>query len=240
MNRLKSKSLRLVLSFLIILGVVGGAMALTSANSTRTNVVTIGHIKLALKEEQWDRENRNNAIPGKTNEDGTPVYIKENLDKGQIFAKDPKLENIGNKPLYAYISLSIPVVEINGNRTELFEFDINPNWHSFNVDTSNAILPAETRANANVYYFYYDQVLSPNTETSVLLKDGQLKVKDISNYDYQGLDNLEILVVGYGAQSVNTDEANGDIGNTLSIKESWDELSAKYANLSLPSISTLS
>ena len=75
----KKKLILLIIAILTIIG-LGSLFAYLTDTDQKTNVFTIGSIKIELTETNWNPSNGENILPG------------------QPINKNPKINNIGNNP----------------------------------------------------------------------------------------------------------------------------------------------
>ena len=107
----KKKAIVSVLLMVAIL--ITGAFAFLSATDSKTNVFTVGNVKIKLSEE-FDT-NQNGSIE-KTNDENDEVYdaseaqvsLKGEILPGQKVIKRPYVENTGKNKAWVYITVGIP------------------------------------------------------------------------------------------------------------------------------------
>ena len=107
----KKKAIVSVLLMVAIL--ITGAFAFLSATDSKTNVFTVGNVKIKLSEE-FDT-NQNGSIE-KTNDENDEVYdasetqvsLKGEILPGQKVIKRPYIENTGKNKAWVYITVGIP------------------------------------------------------------------------------------------------------------------------------------
>ncbi len=107
----KKKAIVSVLLMVAIL--ITGAFAFLSATDSKTNVFTVGNVKIKLSEE-FDT-NQNGSIE-KTNDENDEVYdasetqvsLKGEILPGQKVIKRPYVENMGKNKAWVYITVGIP------------------------------------------------------------------------------------------------------------------------------------
>lgn len=112
----KKKAIVSVLLMVAIL--ITGAFAFLSATDSKTNVFTVGNVKIKLSEE-FDT-NQNGSIE-KTNDENDEVYdasetqvsLKGEILPGQKVIKRPYVENTGKNKAWVYITVGIPTTNSN-------------------------------------------------------------------------------------------------------------------------------
>ena len=137
----KKKKIILIISLILIIG-LGSLYAYLTSTDHKSNIFTVGSIKISLTEPNW---NPNNAI------DFLP---------GDSISKDPKINNIGKNAAYVYIKVINPMIELSNN-TEgpLFSYTVNNNWTQL-----DQIDQCGYRATT----YYYNTALNPNASTTSL------------------------------------------------------------------------
>lgn len=110
----KKKAIVSVLLMVAIL--ITGAFAFLSATDSKTNVFTVGNVKIKLSEE-FDT-NQNGSIE-KTNDENDEVYdasetqvsLKGEILPGQEIIKRPYIENTGKNKAWVYVTVGIPTAQ---------------------------------------------------------------------------------------------------------------------------------
>ena len=110
----KKKAIVSVLLMVAIL--ITGAFAFLSATDSKTNVFTVGNVKIKLSEE-FDT-NQNGSIE-KTNDENDEVYdasetqvsLKGEILPGQEIIKRPYIENTGKNNAWVYVTVGIPTAQ---------------------------------------------------------------------------------------------------------------------------------
>ena len=199
------KRAKKAVAFLLVFAIlITSAYAFLTAHQTKTNVFTVGNIRLELHEDGWENNPNVNVL----NVDGKNVdnsdYITrsklENIIPGEPITKDPMIKNVGKNPAYVFISVAMP--QVLGN--DMFTInDLSSDWVVFNTVEDGDYV---------VTYYYYNGQLAPNTDTSnlfttITLNDSAYEHLD-ENADYS------IIVNGYGAQTTAVDEW----------KEAWNKI----------------
>lgn len=109
----KQKKKAIVSVLLMVAILITGAFAFLSATDSKTNVFTVGNVKIKLSEE-FDT-NQNGSIE-KTNDENDEVYdasetqvsLKGEILPGQKVIKRPYVENMGKNKAWVYITVGIP------------------------------------------------------------------------------------------------------------------------------------
>ena len=126
---------------LIVLVVVGGVFAYLTSTDTKTNIFTLGRVKIELTE---------------------PNFVQDNaieLRPGDEIAKDPKITNIGKNSAYVYIKVINPIVNLSNGEGPLFSYTINSGW---------TMLTEVERCGYKATTYYYNTALNPNASTTTL------------------------------------------------------------------------
>jgi len=105
----KKKLLTMVLALVLIGAVgVGATLAYFTDNDSATNVVTMGHVDIELKEDAW-----------KYDKDGI-----SGVTPGQVIPKDPTITLVGDS-LDAYVRIKLEVTGFEGlNNAETYKEDV--------------------------------------------------------------------------------------------------------------------
>jgi len=148
---------------LLLVFVVGGAIAYFTDTDTKTNTFTIGNVDITLTEPAWTELNsttdaNNNNIPD----------AAEDMMPGETVAKDPTINNVSTKnPAYVFMKVEIPcskTVTTTGdtpttlNPTELFTYNTNTAWTEL---SSAAVACTDSGTATHVYYYGTSGSLTP-------------------------------------------------------------------------------
>ena len=139
-NKKVKKLILLVIAILTIIG-LGGLFAYLTDTDQKTNVFTIGSIKIELTETNWNPSNGENILPG------------------QPISKNPKINNIGNNPAYVYIKVVNPIVTLSSGEGVLFNYTINSGWTQ---------LDQVDQCGYRATTYYYNNALNPSASTTTL------------------------------------------------------------------------
>ena len=174
---MKKKNIITIFSIVIALGILitGGILAYLTDTDQKTNVFTVGSVKINLTEENWNPTSGEDILPG------------------DEISKDPKIDNVGKNSAYVYIKVEQPSVTL-ANNTEggLFDYTTNSGWTLLGTN-ANQGCPTTTSV------YYYNTALAKNTSTSTLFDS--VTVNDF--IDLNDTYPMEIVVTGYAIQSNN-------------------------------------
>lgn len=184
---------------LLLVFIVGGAIAYFTDTETKTNTFTIGSVDITLTETGWD------ALTD-TDEDGIPD-LAEDMMPGDSVTKDPLITNVSTKnPAYVFVKLEVPCTTIVAPATvseELFTYTINAGWTELTV--SNELPVACTSGGTATHVYYYGSngtltSLATNTATTnPLFNSVTLRSTLTGNEGLTGEKN--IVITGYGIQT---------------------------------------
>ncbi len=137
----KRKNITTFIIILIILVVIGGVYAYLTSTDTKTNIFTLGRVKIELTE--------SNFVPANA----------QNIRPGDQIAKDPKITNIGTNSAYVYIKVLNPLVELPNGEGPLFSYTVNSGWTQ---------LSQVDQCGYRVTTYYYNTALNANASTPTL------------------------------------------------------------------------
>ena len=141
MNNKKVKKLILLVIAILTLVGLGSLFAYLTDTDQKTNVFTIGSIKIELTETNWNSSNGQNILPG------------------QPINKDPKINNIGNNPAYVYMKVVNPIVTLSSGEGVLFNYTTNSGWTQ---------LDQVDQCGYRATTYYYNSALNPSASTTTL------------------------------------------------------------------------
>ena len=174
MKKKKSNLIVVIIVTILIFTIVGGIVAYLTDSDSKTNVFTLGKVKIKLMEDNWNPNNGMNVTPG------------------EVISKDPAIENIGSNSAYVYMKVTQPVVDLdNGEIGPLFTYSTNNGW---------TLLETKDCGNSTVSsVYYYNTALSGNSSTSKLFNN-----VTIGNYNQDTTDSIKDMVItGFAIQSSN-------------------------------------
>ena len=139
------KKLKVILPIIIILITivgVGSLLAYLTSKDHKTNIFTLGRVKIELNEANWD------------------ASLATNLKPNDSIEKDPTIKNIGRNQAYVYLKVLTPIVELmNNTEGPLFTYTPNEGWTE---------LSSINDCNYQIKTYYYNTALSPNDSTTSL------------------------------------------------------------------------
>ena len=182
-----------ILIALVIL-VTGGIFAYLSDTDHKSNIFTLGSVKISLTEPNWNQSNAQDFLPGDT------------------ITKDPKINNIGRNSAYVYIKVVNPLIELSNN-TEgpLFNYTINSGWTQLSTTDD---------CGYRITTYYYNTALNPNASTttlfnSVTIADYSSELDEIQEMTINGYGiQSSYLESGSTIQSIFTDSFSNDLSDT--------------------------
>ena len=142
------KRAKAVLSvFLVVAILIAGAYAFLSATDSKTNVFTVGNVKIEL----WEDFN------GKTYNGQQTPDPTEDIIPGQTIDKRPYIKNTGNNNAWMFMAVGVPTASDediasntfpNGVKIEVKAFGIQENYNNANtaVDTWKSYFTADKAA----------------------------------------------------------------------------------------------
>ncbi len=194
---------------LLLVFVVGGAIAYFTDTDSATNTFTIGNVDITLTEPLWTQLS-------KTEGDANLVDDAENMMPGEDVTKDPTINNVSTKnDAYVFAKVVVPCSNViatddtddTETPVELFTYTVNTGWTEL---TSEAVACTAGGTATHVYYYGTGSLTKLNkaasasapTSTSTPLFSkvtllGTLKSADIPATPA----NKEIVVTAYGIQA---------------------------------------
>jgi len=136
---------------LLLLFVVGGAVAYFTDTDSKTNTFTIGNVDIDLEETAWDAlaDDNDNDIPDDA----------EDMMPGESVTKDPVIRNLSTKnPAYVFAKVEVPCTTIVAPATtseELFVYTPNTGWTELTTTGTNAVPVACTSGGTATHVYYY-------------------------------------------------------------------------------------
>ena len=177
---------------LLLVFVVGGAIAYFTDTDSATNTFTIGNVAITLSEPDW--------VTTDSNSNGVPDAA-ENVMPGQEIPKDPTIAvDTGSNPALLFAKVEVPCV----GTTEIFDYDKGEYW----------VAIQETACTSGVATKIYALVSNPTAEATAQRmtavsagSDSTLFTKaivnNLTNADVTALQgqNLDLKVYAYGIQA---------------------------------------
>ena len=187
---------------LLLVFVVGGAIAYFTDTDTKTNTFTIGNVDITLTETGWD------ALPD-TNNNDIPDAAEDMLP-GESVTKDPLINNVSTKnPAYVFAKVEVPCTTIVApavTSEELFTYTVNAGWTEL---TTAQVACTSGGTATHVYYYGTNGTLTelakaadastPTSTTNPVFSSITLLSTLKGNEGLTG--NKEVVVTGYGIQT---------------------------------------
>ena len=178
---------------LLLVFLVGGAIAYFTDTDTATNIFTIGNVDITLTEPNWSTTDEDsNGVPD----------ASQDLMPGQTIAKDPTIQNVStSNPAYVFAKVEVPCTTATSpaTPTEFFTYTLNSGW----TELSSAAVACTSGGTATHVYYYG----SGSTLTSLAAQASTAAVFNnvtlLSNLNgTEGVTgNKNIVVTGYGIQT---------------------------------------
>ena len=170
----KRKNIITLIAIFVAVGILitGGILAYLTDTNQKTNVFTVGSIKINLTEANWNSTNGQDIIPG------------------DVISKDPKIDNVGKNSAYVYMKVEQPNVTLSTGEGPLFDYTPNTGWTLLGTN-QNQGCPTTTSV------YYYNTALSSNSSTTTLFDE--VTINDFT--DLTDTYPMEIVVTGYAIQS---------------------------------------
>ena len=210
----KRKIIITFIIILIILVAVGGVFAYLQDTDHKTNIFTLGRVKIELTESNFVEANAQDVRPG-----------------DQI-AKDPKITNIGRNSAYVYIKVINPIVNLSNGEGPLFSYTVNSGWTQ---------LDEVEQCGYRATTYYYNTALNPNASTPTLFNTVTLnnysndsdpnQVLDLYGYAIQS----SYLASGSTITSIFTSTFKSDVSDTNEKCNSATDCSNNTAYTTIPS-----
>ena len=142
------KKLKIFLSIILVIVVLigtGTLLAYLTSKDHKSNIFTLGRVKIELNEANWD------------------ASLATNLKPNDSIEKDPTIKNIGRNQAYVYLKVITPIVELmNNTEGPLFNYTTNQGWTE---------LSSIEDCNYQIKTYYYNTALSPNDSTPALFDE---------------------------------------------------------------------
>lgn len=194
----KSKTI-LAAVVLLLVFVVGGAIAYFTDTDTKTNTFTIGSIDITLTETGWDAlaDTNSNDIPD----------VAENMLPGQSVTKDPVINNVSTKnAAYVYAKVEVPCTTIVApavSSEELFTYTVNSGWTELTISNELPVACTDGGTATHVYYYGSNGTLtslaSGASTSAAVFSSVTLRSTLKGNEGLTG--QKQIVITGYGIQT---------------------------------------
>ena len=190
----KTKLTIICIIIAIVILVTGGVFAYLTSTDHKSNIFTVGSIKISLTEPNWNPSSAQDFLPGDS------------------ISKDPKINNIGRNSAYVYLKVVNPLIELSNN-TEgpLFNYTTNTGWTQLSTTDD---------CGYRITTYYYDTALNPNASTaslfnSVTIADYSSELDEIQEIaiNAYGIQS-NYLESGSTIQSIFTDSFSNDLSDT--------------------------
>lgn len=174
----KKKLLTMILA-LVLIGVVGvgATLAYFTDNDSATNIVTMGHVNIELKEDAWTY-----------GEDGIT-----GVTPGQVIEKDPTITLVGDS-LDAYVRIKLVVTGFEGvENADVYKEDVLEN-----------LVLGEGWKKVGDYYYYGSELTKDNASTTALFEKVTIPVEwtnDIAKATF----NIEVYAEAIQADNLADD-----------------------------------
>lgn len=174
----KKKLLTMILA-LVLIGVVGvgATLAYFTDNDSATNIVTMGHVNIELKEDAWTY-----------GEDGIT-----GVTPGQEIEKDPTITLVGDS-LDAYVRIKLVVTGFEGVE----------NADAYKEDVLENLVLGEGWKKVGDYYYYGSELTKDNASTTALFEKVTIPVEwtnDIAKATF----NIEVYAEAIQADNLADD-----------------------------------
>ena len=187
----------LCISIALVILVTGGIFAYLSDTDHKSNIFTLGSVKISLTEPNWNPSNAQDFLPGDS------------------ITKDPKINNIGRNSAYVYLKVVNPLIELSNN-TEgpLFNYTTNTGWTQLSTTDD---------CGYRITTYYYNTALNPNTTTtslfnSVTIADYSSELDEIQEMTINGYGiQSSYLESGSTIQSIFNDTFSSNRSDTSTI-----------------------
>ena len=190
---MKKKKTILSAIVLLLVFIVGGAVAYFTDTDNATNTFTIGNVDITLTEPNWSTtDSDSNGVPD----------ASQDLMPGQTIAKDPTINNVSTtNPAYVFAKVEVPCTTAESPATpaELFSYTLNSGW----AELSSAAVACTSGGSAtHVYYYGSGSTLTSvaaQASTAAVFSNVTLLNTLTGNEGLTG--NKNIVVTGYGIQT---------------------------------------
>lgn len=204
-------SISLVLSIAILIGIT--LAFLIKNTESRANIFTFGNAEIDLTEEKWDKLKPEDKV----------LYPNKEI------TKDPKVKNTGETPIYIYIEVQVPYVQVRTVEQEILS---NPEVHklfSYTVNDGWEMIESSTNSEETIItevYAYTAKILKPDEITNTLFDN--VKYLNILEGELKAGTQIDMLIKAYAIQS----EYLNEQGETIKDKicSAYEKYKAEVAN----------
>ncbi len=202
---MKKKKTFLAAIVLLLVFVVGGAVAYFTDTETKTNIFTIGGVDITLTEDGWDAltDANDNDIPDDA----------EDMMPGESVTKDPTVNNISTKnPAFVFVKVEVPCTTIVAPATtseEIFTYSVNAGWTELTVANELPVACTSGGTATHVYYYGSNGTLTtlakaasasaPTSTTNPVFSTITLRSTLKGNEGLTG--QKQVVITGYGIQT---------------------------------------
>ena len=196
---MKKRKTTILIAFAAVLAILGitCSLAFYVASTDTRNLITFGNLELKINETELDSQG---------NEIAFDASKKVKLNKKNQLSRIIRFENIGDEPMYIRACLSLPGVDMNGRPLgeldEVTAYTLNENDWIYKDG-----------------WYYYKEVLEPESESEALITGVEFDINQISSRYNGGDFDLDVYV--QGVQSKNNEHTD-----ILSVK-GWPEMEGK-------------
>ena len=184
---------------LLLVFLVGGAIAYFTDTEQKTNTFTIGSVDITLTETGWE------ALTD-TDDDDIPDDAEDMLP-GESVTKDPTINNVStSNPAYVFAKVEVPCTTIVAPATtseELFTYSTNAGWTELTISNELPVACTSGGTATHVYYYGSNGTLTSlaagASTTNPVFSSVTLRSTLKGNEGLTG--NKQIVVTGYGIQT---------------------------------------
>lgn len=184
---------------LLLVFLVGGAIAYFTDTDNATNVFTIGNVDIELVEPNWSTTDEDsNGVPD----------ASQDLMPGETVAKDPKINNLSTtNAAYVFAKVEVPCTTAESPATpvEFFTYTVNTGW----TELSSAAVACTSGGTATHVYYYGSgntltelaKATNATTPTSTPAVFNNVTLISTLNGSEGVTGNKNVVVTGYGIQT---------------------------------------
>lgn len=196
---MKKKRTYLAAIILLMVFVVGEAIAYFTDTDTKTNTFTIGNVDITLTETGWDAlaDTNSNDIPDDA----------EDMLPGESITKDPKINNVSTKSAaYVFAEVQVPCTTIVApavSSEEIFTYSVNTGWTELTITNELPVACTSGGTATHVYYYGSNGTLTSLAKQTSTTNPVFSSVTLLSTLKgNEGLTGQkQIVITGYGIQT---------------------------------------